>query len=461
MAGSLDTFDRERYRKEVRERMSGLPRQTQVAIAARAAWRVVPLRFEGWPSEQKKNEWWRRFGDSIQAKLALAACYETHHEHLNPKAAADAAAYAAYAYAAADAAYAAAYVASDDPASAAAASSAAADAAVDAATDADADAGRRRNPQISKFYLGATDSDLRLAREAGIELSKVPLWPEPTSQEWLQDWSAQAKRSMADTLEAPMLHAWLAQWVRGRPPIDGMRNWFNDWWLKHPKNTEHSPAFSDMPARLAAGPQPLSDASPDSGFEALEPTVESQLPNDVPLGEAAPPDVPPFSKPPDEVPPPVENASPPPEPEVIEKEVFINHLESTVAFVSDREALQLTPTAEKCKEALARFLASRETQAPLTVSVEAPWGAGKTSFMSHLRKRMEAEMIPTVWFNPWKHEAGKTMWAAFAVAYERQMGAHLSGPGRLIRRVGLTLARLSWGERIMMVLRLALWVAAA
>ncbi|MBL9142883.1 MAG: hypothetical protein JNM99_04295 [Verrucomicrobiaceae bacterium] len=233
---------------------------------------------------------------------------------------------------------------------------------------------------------------------------------------------------------------WLAQWVRGKPPIDGMRTWFNDWWLKHPQNTERTPAFSDMPARLATEPVPPNDAPT---YTAPEPT---------PTPETTPEPTPT----PDPTPAPEPTATP--EPEVIEKEVITNHLESTVAFVSDGEAAQLTPTAEKCKEALARFLASRETQAPLTVSVEAPWGAGKTSFMSHLRKRLETEMIPTVWFNPWKHEAGKTMWAAFAVAYERQMAARPTMMERWAVRARLAIERLTWTERCLLALRLGAWV---
>ncbi|MBB5032975.1 KAP family P-loop NTPase fold protein [Prosthecobacter vanneervenii] len=128
-------------------------------------------------------------------------------------------------------------------------------------------------------------------------------------------------------------------------------------------------------------------------------------------------------------------------------------------MASDGAAPKLTDTAEKCKEALRAFVASGETEAPITVSVEAPWGAGKTSFLHHLRIALEEkDRIPTVWFNPWKHEAGKTLWAAFAVAYERQMAEKLSWLGLWRRRLSLSWQRLSTAERILLLSRLALWL---
>jgi len=52
---------------------------------------------------------------------------------------------------------------------------------------------------------------------------------------------------MTEELGANDLHAWLIACARGLPPMDGMRNWFNDWWLQHPENTKGTPAYSDLP----------------------------------------------------------------------------------------------------------------------------------------------------------------------------------------------------------------------
>ena len=67
------------------------------------------------------------------------------------------------------------------------------------------------------------------------------------------------------------------------------------------------------------------------------------------------------------------------------------------------------------------------------------------------KKRLfKEEPIPTVWFNPWKHEAGKTLWAAFAVAFERQLAENFVLPRRVYLRLCLAFRRLSAGEWIML-----------
>jgi|SRR5579862_6330224 len=55
--------------------------------------------------------------------------------------------------------------------------------------------------------------------------------------------------------------------------------------------------------------------------------------------------------------------------------------------------------------ALAAFLLHDETHAPLTLSIEGPWGAGKSSFMLQLQERIGGAPKPgkTVWFNVWHH----------------------------------------------------------
>lgn len=155
------------------------------------------------------------------------------------------------------------------------------------------------------------------------------------------------------------------------------------------------------------------------------------------------------------------------------RRIIQQRLVSTTSVTTDGEAERLTPTARNCMLALREFLVSDETLPPLTVAVEAPWGGGKSSLMRHLQDALtndsdattkqrpfKEESIPTVWFNPWKHEAGKTLWAAFAVAFERQMAERCSRWERTKKRTRLAWQRLEMTERVQLVLRLAFWVVA-
>lgn len=255
--------------------------------------------------------------------------------------------------------------------------------------------------------------DLEKALAGSELLVLTPLWSRSMSREFLATWRWSAQEALRDEFHAGHLFAWLMACVEGNPPLEDMRRWFNDWWLNHPENTERVPAFKD--------------------FAKTPPSSERPNPKAAPASSPAPP---------------------PPAIEKIYKEPAYS-----VALASDGVAQTLTDTAEKCKEALRAFLACPDTQAPITVSVEAPWGAGKTSFLHCLRGSLEKQnLIPTVWFNPWKHEAGKTLWAAFAVAYERQMAEKLSWPGRWRRRAMLSWQRLSGAERLLLGMRLGLWL---
>ncbi|ELK54465.1 MULTISPECIES: KAP family P-loop NTPase fold protein [Haloferax] len=63
------------------------------------------------------------------------------------------------------------------------------------------------------------------------------------------------------------------------------------------------------------------------------------------------------------------------------------------------------------------FLTHKETEPPLTLSVEGKWGSGKSSFMRQLRRELEEDGETTVEFNPWKHEQQEALWASFALTF--------------------------------------------
>lgn len=51
-------------------------------------------------------------------------------------------------------------------------------------------------------------------------------------------------------------------------------------------------------------------------------------------------------------------------------------------------------------EALSEFVVTCET--PMTISIQADWGAGKTSMMNLVKSKLEDEKIETIWFNTWQ-----------------------------------------------------------
>lgn len=138
-------------------------------------------------------------------------------------------------------------------------------------------------------------------------------------------------------------------------------------------------------------------------------------------------------------------------------------------------------------EAIAGFLRNPETRAPLTISVQAPWGGGKTSLMrmvessidpvgalkrrggqkseagkhltiwevvKELRKSTQpetstresedkdAEAFPSVWFNAWKYQSTNQIWAGLAHAIMSQIADRLSPSERELFWLRLQLSRI-------------------
>src|SRR5690242_3381301 len=65
-----------------------------------------------------------------------------------------------------------------------------------------------------------------------------------------------------------------------------------------------------------------------------------------------------------------------------------------VAAVSDRPADRDVLGFKPYVDAIARFLLSDNTRPPLTISIEGPWGSGKSSFMQQLEIALGATSVP-------------------------------------------------------------------
>lgn len=133
--------------------------------------------------------------------------------------------------------------------------------------------------------------------------------------------------------------------------------------------------------------------------------------------------------------------------------------------------------------AIYEFLIDKSTQSPLSISIQAPWGAGKSSLMHQIRERLDpalertsarrlsgltylgsqlkdvvevldglrkAEPIPpsdptrrwTVWFNAWKYDSTEQLWAGLVDAIVSQVSDRLSLVERELFLLRLQLSRI-------------------
>ena len=58
-------------------------------------------------------------------------------------------------------------------------------------------------------------------------------------------------------------------------------------------------------------------------------------------------------------------------------------------------------------------LLTRSVNPPFAISVDDLWGAGKTTIMKLLQKKLNKEGYPTFWFNPWEYRSTESVVLAF------------------------------------------------
>ena len=103
-------------------------------------------------------------------------------------------------------------------------------------------------------------------------------------------------------------------------------------------------------------------------------------------------------------------------------------------------------------EAIAEFLIHKDTEAPITLSIEGQWGCGKSSFMKQLKEEIEKrneskekrKKYFTVWFNSWRYENEDELWAAFALSLMDQLSEQLSPLHLLLAQFKLRCLRLGF-----------------
>jgi len=88
----------------------------------------------------------------------------------------------------------------------------------------------------------------------------------------------------------------------------------------------------------------------------------------------------------------------------------------------DADGLAFAPYAD----ALAGLIDHPDTGTPLTLAINAPWGAGKSTLANLIRRRLTAKPAPgdsrphaTCWFNAWMHDDAASLATAFAAEVAR------------------------------------------
>jgi hypothetical protein len=124
------------------------------------------------------------------------------------------------------------------------------------------------------------------------------------------------------------------------------------------------------------------------------------------------------------------------------------------ASISDTPATEDEIGFQPYVGAIAAFLIDERTRAPLTLSIEGEWGAGKSSFMSQLEQTLHSKYgKKTVKFNAWRHDKDEALWASFAIEFARQIVPRRRLT-RLWKRLMLFKHRFSMREGLPSLLRL-------
>jgi uncharacterized protein YjbI with pentapeptide repeats len=97
-------------------------------------------------------------------------------------------------------------------------------------------------------------------------------------------------------------------------------------------------------------------------------------------------------------------------------------------------------------EAISDFVTNENTNMPLTLAIDAPWGGGKSTLMEMIQriidlKSEDKNKYITISFNAWKYEKEEALWAALALTILKSIRSNYG----LIRKIVLWY-RINWAR---------------
>jgi KAP-like P-loop domain-containing protein/PASTA domain-containing protein len=145
-------------------------------------------------------------------------------------------------------------------------------------------------------------------------------------------------------------------------------------------------------------------------------------------------------------------------PFAVEKEAPVKFIQDYAASDrpldrGDRDALDFTPLAKS----LSAFVRNAATKPPLTISIDGPWGSGKSSLMNLMCADLREFGFRAVWFNAWHNQKEEHLLAALLQTVRLEAVPQLwdpTGIGFRIRLVGNRVKR--YWFPMMLVIGLAL-----
>lgn len=111
---------------------------------------------------------------------------------------------------------------------------------------------------------------------------------------------------------------------------------------------------------------------------------------------------------------------------------------------TDKDSIGFEPYTR----AIAWFLSNEQTKPPLTMSVEGPWGSGKSSFMLQLQRQLEElnteKQNYFIRFNAWRSDKDEALWAAFALTFIKQLESKIPIKKRALANTEMLCRRFDW-----------------
>jgi len=91
-----------------------------------------------------------------------------------------------------------------------------------------------------------------------------------------------------------------------------------------------------------------------------------------------------------------------------------NPIDIAAGILADRSEADLLGFSDYA-DALTDFIRNKKPEEPLIIGIDAAWGMGKTKLMEMIKNNLNESSNRIVWFNAWKYDKEKSLWAALVL----------------------------------------------